>query len=849
MNNSLAIPTDFYDAGIPDQHKECLYALFLTDPQDDLAEIRTTKGDRVDGTCEWILTQRQYTSWLVEGSAQLLWLSGAPGIGKTMISSFLVKELATIAERSRHMTLAYYFCDDKTQERRTAMTVLRGLLLQILRQRPVLFKHIQTSFDMSGNRLFTNFHALWRIFIAIVNDPEVGELCCLVDALDECERDSRELFLVEFTRLYCSQKSKSPLVKFIITSRRENDIVESLSAVSPPIRHIQVDSGKVNDDVSKFVDTRVNDLSRRKGYDAELQNEIKTALKNKAEGTFLYVSLVLSILAKTWLRSQVRRKLQKLPEDLNKLYDKILSQIDRDCEEIAIFVFRWVAVARRPLTVKELAMARALSTPERKTDALTPDDFAAQFEDIYRCCEPFVYLDTKRGTINLVHQSAKDYLLGEYLQAKEGVSQYHIVQDSSNLLMFRTCWKFLSCEEFGQGTMLFKDDANHNLLLEDHSEEFDDEHFFLQYARTQWLEHAFAASPVLATDSMFWNQNLAESPTLRDVLLLGAAAEGEYAIVQRLLENGAQMDSRDEDGMTTLSLASREGHEKVVKLLLEWSKAWIDSPNIGGQIQLHETAEAGHTALVKSLSRRDDIGPNFQDKYGRTPLLWAAQNGHEAVVRLLLSREDIEVNSQDKDRNTPLLWAGEYGEEGVVRMLISREEIEVNSPDDYGDTPLSSAARYGYERVVKLLLSHEDIAVNSQNKDGRTPLLWAVEYGYEGVIRLLLSRDDIDVNSRDGDGWTALMWAVIEKREAMVRLLLSRNDIDVNIRDDDGWTALMVAAENGYEEMVRLLLSRSDIEVLPQDLERVRSWATEDYDPFMELLEQKLSELNEAAAE
>lgn len=128
--------TDFSHAVIPKENLKCLQFLFLSNPQDDLAAIRSAKGDRVEGTCEWILIQERYTSWLNEDSPQLLWLSGGPGIGKTMISSFLVQELAHLAERSSQMKLTYYFCDDKDEGRRTATIILRGLLLQLLRQRP-----------------------------------------------------------------------------------------------------------------------------------------------------------------------------------------------------------------------------------------------------------------------------------------------------------------------------------------------------------------------------------------------------------------------------------------------------------------------------------------------------------------------------------------------------------------------------------------------------------------------------------------------------------------------------------------------------------------------------------------
>jgi hypothetical protein len=106
-------------------------------------------------------------------------------------------------------------------------------------------------------------------------------------------------------------------------------------------------------------------------------------------------SLVLEDLRNTMLPSQVRRKLQTLPSDLNKIYDKILSQVDASCVEIAKFVLRLLVVARRPRTVQDLAMIRALGQGEWDENTI---------------CEPLVYLDTNSQTINLVHQSAKDYL-------------------------------------------------------------------------------------------------------------------------------------------------------------------------------------------------------------------------------------------------------------------------------------------------------------------------------------------------------------------------------------------------------------------------------------------------------
>ena len=769
---------------------KCLQSLFLSNPQDDLAAIRSGKGKRTAGTCEWILTQDRYTSWLIGESSQLLWLSGAPGIGKTMISSFLVEELIRSAERSSQMMLAYYFCDDKDEKRRTATSILRGLLLQLLRQRPSLFKHIQSDFSMSGDSLFTNFDALWRILDCILEDPEVGEVYCLIDALDECEKKSRRRFLANFTELFCSQQSKKTVFKFIVTSRRENDIEKSLSAACPAIWNLQVDSGKVNNDLSKFIDVRVDELSSTNEYNPAQKNLIKNALIEKAGGTFLYVSLVVQDLAEAETFSEVRQALQDLPSDLNNIYNRILGQIDAKRQKIAKSVLCWVTGARRPLTVDELAMARAVGTGERRENTMPQKDRVDELKNDFKCCKPLIYVDTESSTVNLVHQSAKDYLLGTYLQGKEDLSQYHIVADSTNLLIFQTCWTYLSLEEF----------KKYKLHPTPRYEDFLDYHCFLRYASQEWQEHALAASRALITGYEFRSDILDRLPEFRDTWLHRVAAEGQEVVVQRLLENGAELEFRDNYyGRTPLSIAAQNGQEAVVKILLE-NGAELEFRDNNGWTPLSFAARYGQEAVVKLLLENGAV-LEFRDNNGWTPLSFAARYGQEAVVKLLL-QNGAEVESKDKHGWTPILMAVQNGHEGLVKLLLQKG-VKIESKDRIGWTPLSFAARYGQEAVVKLLLQN-GAEVESKDNDGWTPLSFAARYGQEAVVKLLL-QNGAEVESKDNDGWTPLSFAARYGQEAVVKLLL-QNGAEVESKDNDGRTPLSFAARYGQEAVVKLLL-------------------------------------------
>src|SRR5204863_9556204 len=138
----------------------------------------------------------------------------------------------------------------------------------------------------------------------------------------------------------------------------------------------------------------------------------------------------------------------------------------------------------------------------------------------------------------------KDYLLGEYLQANDGLSQYRVFTDKTNLLIFQICWRYLSMEEFDRGTTIIERDAENRLCSAVLSEEYLDSHNFLRYAAEEWQEHALAAGLALVADYKWERDNLDRVPTLRDTWLSLAAECGQEAVVRLLLEHKADVDAK-----------------------------------------------------------------------------------------------------------------------------------------------------------------------------------------------------------------------------------------------------------------------------------------------------------------
>ncbi|KAI4222040.1 MAG: hypothetical protein LQ349_007708 [Xanthoria aureola] len=261
-----------------------------------------------------------------------------------------------------------------------------------------------------------------------------------------------------------------------------------------------------------------------------------------------------------------------------------------------------------------------------------------------------------------------------------------------------------------------------------------------------------------------------------------AALNGQYAVVELLLANPANLLIRDKDRKTPLILAASAGHEAVVRLLLENGRGLCNPSNgdYSGSLPSSLAEENRYEALVfelfVELLCRNSANTIDPDDLHKTPLSLAAKNGHEAVVKLLLLEYPANVNDRDMNCNSPLTLAAREGHEAVVKLLLENS-ANVNDRDFSGRSPLSSAADNGHEAVVKLLLEH---SANVDHRDsGRdTPLILAAVQGHQAVVKLLL-KSAADLTARDRNGKTALFYAVSRGHDAVVKVLRShaRNEV------------------------------------------------------------------------
>ena len=163
--------------------------------------------------------------------------------------------------------------------------------------------------------------------------------------------------------------------------------------------------------------------------------------------------------------------------------------------------------------------------------------------------------------------------------------------------------------------------------------------------------------------------------------------------------------------MTALLHASRAGHTKAIKLLLEAEGVDIEWQGENGRTALACAALMEREPVVKLLLQaRANV--NTADETSQTPLSLAAERGFIQIVEALLDAEGVEVNSYDKKKLTPLMRAARRGSVEIVKMLLGTNAVDINAQGDRGRTALSLAARHDKMQVVELLLAESAIKVD-----------------------------------------------------------------------------------------------------------------------------------------
>jgi hypothetical protein len=382
----------------------CLDYLAETDPREIKTSIYQTTGVALKESYDWILRHPQFQRWRNGNDSQVLWIRSDPGKGKTMLLCGIIDELyptTKLADPQATMFLSFFLCQVAVPKLSNAHAVLRGLIYMLVNQQPLLLSHVQKRFKDTGEPRFGDAEAwstLCTIFVDILRDCSPDKTYIVVDALDECVQGQDKLLQFIF-----KETKELPHVKWIISSRNHVEqrtrLDESQSILS---LELQENAESVSVAIGAYISDRIADLQSLQD-DNTLLEYVQQVLQEKAEGTFLWVALVIQELqdVDSW---DVRQVVDNVPRGLDDLYTRMIDQIAKMAprsREYCQLVLSATALAYRPLQLLELGVVSGLS------DKIAGN--AKNIETIVKRSGSFLTVRDK--TVYFVHQSARDFLI------------------------------------------------------------------------------------------------------------------------------------------------------------------------------------------------------------------------------------------------------------------------------------------------------------------------------------------------------------------------------------------------------------------------------------------------------
>ncbi|XP_013169499.1 PREDICTED: ankyrin repeat domain-containing protein 27 [Papilio xuthus] len=319
-----------------------------------------------------------------------------------------------------------------------------------------------------------------------------------------------------------------------------------------------------------------------------------------------------------------------------------------------------------------------------------------------------------------------------------------------------------------------------------------------------------------------------------------------FKISKNLLKTSPTTSSRDSHGLTPLHVACIHGKAAIVEILLDMG-ADVNATDLNECIPLHYAASRGHqNALLLLLHSGANI--NYPNVDKNTPLHLAVNNGHLNCVKALIyfaehGRKKMRINCVNEIGNTPLHLASKWGYEGIARLLIENgaeptlQNKNNKSAFDYAHNlrilhvlKSSTPTLFEYIHITssdikklncksdnseifklgKLNFKNRDISNNAskavENLKRIDRVLQAITYGDIKLACFYLNID-YETNTEDRLASKGPLCHPLCECQFCKKTQPQIADFDINFADTNGFTALHYAARFGMEDLCKILLN------------------------------------------
>ncbi|XP_067613487.1 protein phosphatase 1 regulatory subunit 12A isoform X10 [Eurosta solidaginis] len=227
-------------------------------------------------------------------------------------------------------------------------------------------------------------------------------------------------------------------------------------------------------------------------------------------------------------------------------------------------------------------------------------------------------------------------------------------------------------------------------------------------------------------------------------VFLAACMSGDKEEVLKLLENGADINTANVDGLTALHQACIDDNLEMVEFLIEHG-ADINKQDNEGWTPLHATASCGFVSIARYLVEHG-ADPATVNSDGDLAVDLAVDIQHLPMMDFMqkvMTEHNIDCEKARQAEEQLML--------SDAKKWLRSDASEVDRPHPKtGATALHVAAAKGYTKVISLLLAGR-ANVDKQDNDGWTPLHASAHWGQKEAAEMLVNAmADMDVRNYAG---------------------------------------------------------------------------------------------------
>ena len=292
-----------------------------------------------------------------------------------------------------------------------------------------------------------------------------------------------------------------------------------------------------------------------------------------------------------------------------------------------------------------------------------------------------------------------------------------------------------------------------------------------------------------------------------------AAREGDLQEVQRLINEGVNIDSKTKYEETALHIASDKGDIEMVKFLIA-EGADVDARDFLKRtpLELTVTSSKGSLKIAKLLIKKGanrDLKDRFARRFarrfantrnvhGETALHIASGEGDIEMVKFLIENGAVVDAQIISHQEMAFNYATEHGYSVNRHIKVNKEK------DKHGKTALQIAKEKGHLKVAQILIEN---GAKVDVKKKLKALQVAKQIGYQIKHREIFS----SLSFLNSVAVAELIYIAAETGNLQAIQNLVNKGMDINSKNKDGKTALHIASGEGHLEMVKFLIENGAV--------------------------------------